>query len=88
MATASKRITRKALKQPDWFQVNSEKTLDFIVDHKPLVIGAAIAVALILMASWGWQQFKERQDIEAGQEFSKAVTAYQAGQYQNAIFGF
>jgi hypothetical protein len=88
MASASKRITRKDLKQPDWFQVNSEKALDFFTDHKPLVIGAAAALVLILIANWGWQQFKEKQDMEAGQEFSKAVIAYQAAQYQNAISGF
>ena len=88
MASASKRITRKDLKQPDWFQVNSEKTLDFFTDHKPLVIAAAAALVLILIANWGWQQFKEKQDIEAGQEFSKAVIAYQASTVSKRNFGF
>ncbi|MGH7872607.1 MAG: tetratricopeptide repeat protein [Candidatus Binatia bacterium] len=88
MATASKRITRKDLKKPDWFQVNSEKVLEFFADHKPLVIGAAIALVLIVIANWGWQQFKDKQDVAAGREFSKAVTAYQAEQYKNAIVGF
>jgi hypothetical protein len=88
MATASKRITRKDLKRPDWFQVNSEKALEFFTEHKPLVIGAAIAILVILVAIWAWQQFKTQQDVEAGQDFSKAVAAYQAQQYPSAISGF
>lgn len=88
MATASKRVTRKDLKRPDWFQVNSEKALDFFTEHKFLVIGAAAALLVVLLANWAWQQFKAQQDIDASQDFSKAVAAYQAGQYPGAISGF
>jgi predicted negative regulator of RcsB-dependent stress response len=85
MATASKRFSRKALRQPDWFQVNSEKALDFIAEHRTGAIGVGIAIALLAIAVWAWQGFKENQNIAAAQEYAKAVNLYQGEKYREAI---
>ncbi len=88
MATASKKITRKELRQPDWFQVASEKTIDFIEVRKAQVISAAVVAVLVLLGIWIWQAYKEKQNIAAGQEFTKAVEFFQAAKYTDAISGF
>ena len=85
MATASKRITRKQLRQPDWFQITSEKALEYFEDHKGMVIGAAGAVILVFAISLGWQAFKSNQNAVAAQEFTKAVELYQNVKYPEAL---
>ena len=88
MATATKRITRKNLRQPDWFQTNSEKAAEYFEHHKALVLGALGAAVLAAVGLWSWQQFKERQNVIAGQEFNKAVELYQATKYAEALPAF
>ena len=88
MATASKKITRKELRQPDWFQVASEKTIEFVEVRKAQVIAAAIVAVMILVGIWLWQSYKENQNIAAGQEFNKAVESFQAAKYTEALSGF
>ena len=88
MATASKRITRKQLRQPDWFQVTTENTLEYYNHHKGLVF-AALAVFLVLGAIiWGWQVFKQRQNLAASREFGRAMALYQGEKYGEAIQAF
>jgi hypothetical protein len=88
MATASKRISRKELRQPDWFQVNSEKALDYFESHKGIVFGAIGAAILILVIMWSWQSFKERQNVTAALEFTKAVELYQSAKFTEALGAF
>ena len=88
MAAASKRITRKTLRQPDWFQVNSEKAIDYFKDHKSLVISAIGAVMVVLLGAWSWQSFKEHQNTTASREFVKAVELYQDSKYPEALKAF
>lgn len=85
MATASKRITRKQLRQPDWFQISSDSALEYFAGHKTAVFSAAAAVVVLVVALWGWQSFKENQNIAASREFTQALTLYQSGSYQAAI---
>jgi len=85
MATASKRITRKQLRQPDWFQVTSENAVEYFEGHKVAVILACVAILVMLVAIWAWQGFKEKQNIAASQEFSKAVELYQGGRFAEAL---
>jgi len=88
MATASKRITRKDLRQPDWFQVNSKTAIAYFESHKGIVFGAIGAAILIVVVVWSWQSFKERQNITAAQEFIKAVELYQGAKYAEALGAF
>ncbi len=88
MATASKKITRKELRQPDWFQVASEQVIEFVEVRKAQVISAAVVAVFFLVGIWIWQSYKEKQNIAAGQEFTKAVELFQAAKYPEAITGF
>jgi predicted negative regulator of RcsB-dependent stress response len=88
MATASRRITRKQLRQPDKFQVFSDQALEYFAAHKALVFAAAGAVIVLALALWGWQSFKERQNVAASHEFTRALALYQADKYGEAIPAF
>jgi predicted negative regulator of RcsB-dependent stress response len=85
MATASRRISRKDLRRPDWFQVTSERALEYFNHHQGLVFAALAAVLLIAGIVWGWQLFKERQNMAASQEFGRAMTLYQGEKYREAV---
>ena len=85
MATASRKISRKDLRRPDWFQTSSERALEYFDHHKALVFAALAGVLVIAGIVWGWQLFKERQNIAASQEFGRAMTLYQAEKYREAI---
>jgi predicted negative regulator of RcsB-dependent stress response len=85
MASTSKRLTRKELRQPDWFQTATENVFESYQRHRVVVyIGIAVAV-LLLISMWGWGVFKARQDSLAAQEFSQAMTQFQAKKYREAI---
>jgi predicted negative regulator of RcsB-dependent stress response len=88
MATAGRKISRKELRQPDRFQVASENALDYFNHHKNLVFAAAAGVVIIVAVIWGWQIFKERQNVTASQEFTKAMALYQSEKYPDAIAAF
>ncbi len=88
MATAGRKLSRKELRQPDWFQVTSENSLDYFNHHKNVVFGAVAALLVIAAIVWGWQIFKEKQNVAASEEFGKAITLYQAEKYREAIPAF
>lgn len=88
MATAGKRITRKEIRQPDWFQVNSEKVLYSFQGHKGVVIGVCVALALVIVLFWVWQAFKVSQNNTASEEFTKAAELYHQENYRAAIPAF
>jgi predicted negative regulator of RcsB-dependent stress response len=88
MATSSKRITRKALRQPDWFQVTTEKALDLFAHHRAKVLTVLVALAVLLLVISGWQIFKARHNAAASKEFGSALSLYQAQKYREAIAEF
>jgi hypothetical protein len=85
MATASRRITRKQLRQPDRFQVAFDYALGYFAAHKALVFSAAAAILILAIALLGWQSFKESQNVTASREFTKALSLYQGEKYREAI---
>jgi outer membrane protein assembly factor BamD (BamD/ComL family) len=88
MATASKRITRKSLRQPDWFQITTERALEFYRSNQTKVlVGVAVLLALLL-GVWAWQEFKDRQNATAAGEYRRAITLFQAQNYRDAIPAF
>jgi predicted negative regulator of RcsB-dependent stress response len=86
--TAGKRLTRKQIRQPDWFQVNSEMALEYYEGHQVQVLLAAVALIALLLGIWAWQSYKERQNIAAAQEFARAVELYQAEKFADAATAF
>jgi hypothetical protein len=88
VATASKRLTRKQIRQPDWFQETSAKALEFYEENQIKVLLGAAGIVVLLLAVWGWQVFKQGQDAAAAQEFTKAMSLYQSEKYREAISDF
>lgn len=88
MATVGRKLSRKELRQPDWFQVTSESALEYFNHHKGLVFAAIIGVLVIIAIISGWQIFKQRQNVAASEEFSKAMAFYQSEKYPEAIAAF
>ena len=86
--TQSRRITRKELRQPDRFQVATEKALEYFQSHKNLVFAVVGVLVLIGLAILGWQLFKERQNDAAALEFTDATALYQAEKYREALAAF
>jgi len=87
MASTSRRLTRKELRQPDWFQTVTEDAFEFYQRQRLAVYLGLAVVILLLLGIWGWGVFKERQDSMAAQEFGQAMTQYHAGKYREAIAG-
>ena len=88
MATASKRITRKQLRQPDWFQVTTENALEFYRANQTKVLVIAGVLIVLLLAVWAFQQFKEQQNSAASEEFRRAMTLFQVQNYRDAVPAF
>ena len=85
MASTRRRLSRKELRQPDWFQTATENAFEFYQRQRLVVYLVIAAVVLILLGIWGWKVFKERQDAIAAQEYGQAMTHYHAGKYRQAI---
>ena len=88
MATASRRLTRKDLRQPDWFQITTEKALESYAAHRTGVLAAGVGLVVLLLALLGWQMFKERQDTMASAEFGQALALFQEGKHREAVAAF
>jgi predicted negative regulator of RcsB-dependent stress response len=88
MATASNRVTRKELRQPDWFQRTTNHGLILLQHHQGKFIAAAVVLLLIVLGIAGWQIYKARQDDQAAQEFSRAMRLYQEQKFNEAIPAF
>ena len=87
MATTSRRLSRKELRQPDWFQTVTENAFEFYYRQRVAVYLGIAVVILLLLGIWGWAVFKERQDSMAAQEFGQAMTQYHTGKYREAVAG-
>jgi predicted negative regulator of RcsB-dependent stress response len=85
MASTSKRLSRKELRQPDWFQTVTENAFESYQRHRIAVYLGIAVVILLLLGIWGWGVFKERQNSVAAHEFGQAMTQYQARRYREAI---
>ena len=88
MATASKRLTRKQIREPDKFLVWTQHALAFARDRRPLIIAAAAALLLLFVAIGGWRLYKSSQETEAAEAFSQAIALYRAEKHREAIPAF
>src|SRR6266581_1899174 len=88
MATASRRITRKQLRQPDWLHTTTEQALEFYEGNRVVVLTGAVVLILLMLGVWALQAFKQSQDNQAVQEFSRAINLYQTEKYREAVAAF
>ncbi|HEU4345448.1 MAG TPA: tetratricopeptide repeat protein [Candidatus Binatia bacterium] len=88
MPTASRRLTRKELRQPDWFHRATEAALESYQKNRPLALLAVATLIAILLGFWGFQMFKQSQETAAARDFAQAMNLYQGGKYKEAIGAF
>jgi predicted negative regulator of RcsB-dependent stress response len=85
MASSSRRVSRKELRQPDWFQTATENAFDLYAAHRVKTLLALVVLTALLLGVWGWNAFKSRQDAVASQEFGRALILYHGGKHREAI---
>jgi predicted negative regulator of RcsB-dependent stress response len=85
MATTSKRISRKELRQPDWFQLTTDNAFDQLAKHRAKAIAVLAGLVVIALIIAGWQLFKTRHNAAASKEFGSATALYHAEKYREAI---
>lgn len=85
MASTSRRLSRKELRQPDWFQTATESALGLYEEHRLKVFLGIGLIVVLLLGTWGWKAFKDRQDATAAREFGQAMTLYHAGNHSEAL---
>jgi predicted negative regulator of RcsB-dependent stress response len=85
MASTTRRVSRKELRQPDWFQTATENAFDLYAAHRLKSLLALAVLIALLLGIWGWNAFKNRQDSMASQEFGRALILYHDGKHREAI---
>lgn len=85
MARSPRRITRKDIRRADQFVTLTGEVFHYVSLHKRVFIALASLVLLALVALWGWDAYKGRQNRLAGLEYSRALNFYRAARYSEAI---
>jgi predicted negative regulator of RcsB-dependent stress response len=85
MRTASRRITRKDIRQPDRFVVTMRRFVAFSKENQSAVFGGIAAVVVIAFLVVGWNFYRSRQNRLAAEEYSRAVDLYHEGKYKEAL---
>ncbi|HEY2989623.1 MAG TPA: tetratricopeptide repeat protein [Candidatus Binatia bacterium] len=85
MRSAAKRITRKDIRQPDWFVTLLRKSISFFKINRTPVIASAAVVALVAAAFLAWDLYRGRQNRLAATEYVRAVELYHDGKYKEAL---
>lgn len=88
MRTASRRITRKDIRQPDTFVVTMRRFVAFSKANQTAVAGAIAVVLLIALLLVGWNFYRSRQTRLAAEEYARAVDLYHDGKYKEALEAF
>lgn len=74
---ATKKITRKEIKQPDEFITLSTRGFEFARKHtRELVIGIACAL-LVGLAFWAWSIYSDKREVKASNMLLQAQTLLQ-----------
>jgi len=64
---------RKEMRQPDEFQVQASRVLQWMIDHRGALIGAGVAVCAVVIGVWGMGEYQASQDAKAGGDLSAAL---------------
>jgi predicted negative regulator of RcsB-dependent stress response len=85
MRSAAKRITRKDIRQPDWFVTLLRESISFFKANRTAAIASAAAVAVVVAAFLAWDLYRGRQNRLAASEYVRAVELYHGGKYKEAL---
>jgi predicted negative regulator of RcsB-dependent stress response len=85
MRTATRRITRKDIRQPDRFVVLIRRFVAFAKANQTALIAGVAASVLIVVALVGWSLYRGRQNRLAAEEYARAVDLYHQGKYKESL---
>ena len=86
-APRSAALERKEELREDQLATATFRARSFYEEHsRPVIIGA-IALAALLAGIVGWQWWTARQDVRAAEALGSVLTAYEQGNYQEALEG-
>lgn len=80
---AKRKIRKKALRKPDEFITLSSKVIAWCRDNMKIVVGAAAAVALLLIITSGVFVFRASRETKARSLYEQAVALYPANSSGN-----
>jgi TolA-binding protein len=75
------------LENPEVLQEKLIKTEDFLEKNKNVVIGAAVAIVLLIAGVFGYSSYIKSQDEEAQKEMFQAVYYFEADSLNKALKG-
>ena len=64
---------RNEMRQPDEFQVQAARAMDWIIARKNALIGAAVVIVALVVGVWAVSEYQGSQDDKAGAELSAAL---------------
>jgi predicted negative regulator of RcsB-dependent stress response len=85
MRTASRRITRKDIRQPDWFVLAMRRFVAFSKTNQTALIAGAAVIVFLGAALFGLSLYRGRQNRLAAEEYARAVDLYHDGKYKEAL---
>ncbi|HEX4381646.1 MAG TPA: tetratricopeptide repeat protein [Myxococcales bacterium] len=69
----AEKLDRKQLKQPDEFQVLAGKAMQWVATHQAKVVTGIVAVAVVVLAGWGFSAWRASREEKAGAALSDAL---------------
>ncbi|HTM07140.1 MAG TPA: tetratricopeptide repeat protein [Verrucomicrobiae bacterium] len=85
MRTASRRITRKEIRQPDRFVVLARRAIAFSKANQTAVAAGIAGVVVLLVLVLGWNLYRSRQNRLAAEEYARAIDLYHESRYKEAL---
>jgi predicted negative regulator of RcsB-dependent stress response len=85
MRTATRRITRKDIRQPDRFVVLIRRLAALAKENQTALIAGIAAFLFIVVALVGWSLYRGRQNRLAAEEYARAVDLYHEGKYKESL---
>jgi hypothetical protein len=82
------KVRRKDLRKPDEFETLTGQALDWADEHRTLVGGIAVAVALVALLWLGVGRWRASRNEAAGIAFRAAHTTFTAGKFGEAAPAF
>ena len=88
MATSTKHLSRKELREPDRFMAFTQRALGFVKERRQLFTVAGALIVIVVIGISAWQTYKSRQNQQAAQRFDSAMTLFRANKHKEAIAEF
>ncbi|HWO40729.1 MAG TPA: tetratricopeptide repeat protein [Candidatus Eisenbacteria bacterium] len=88
MAPATRRLSRKEIRQPDKFITLTRSLYEGIRVRRLAALAVAAVIALAVAAVLGWQLYIGRQNALAAKEFNRGVALFRGQEYKAAIEAF